>query len=109
MPARYHSHGTKIDCILPRWADVVYHLEQDPRVALVVLDADTPGLRWLHCLGTAQIIAQPDWDTCLPVGVNGSPSDELYSVVRVTPTRMDLMDETLGWGVRETLETGPIL
>jgi hypothetical protein len=38
MPVRYRSARLEIDCILPRCADVAYHLEQDPRVALVVQD-----------------------------------------------------------------------
>jgi hypothetical protein len=30
--------------------------------------------------------------------------DELYLVARVAPSRIDLIDEDLGWGVQETLE-----
>ena len=113
MPARYRSRGLEVDCLLPRWADVAYYLEQDSRVALVVQDTGicgeqgrtTPGSRWLRCLGTARVVAQPDWDALLPEGAHTPAPDELYLVVRITPTRLDLMDETRGWGARETLET----
>ncbi len=104
MPVYYRSVGLEIACLLPRWADVAYHLEQDPRVALVVQDDSVPPLRWLRCLGTAQPVEQPDWDTLLPAGTHTLTPDELYLVVRVTPRRVDLLDETRGWGARETLE-----
>ncbi len=104
MPVYYRSAGLEIDCLLPRWADVAYHLEQDPRVALVVQDDSVPPLRWLRCLGTAQPVAQPDWDALLPEGTHTPTPDELYLVVRVTPRRIDLLDESRGWGARETLE-----
>ena len=40
----------------------------------------------------------------LPAGVNVPTPDELYLVVRVTPRRIDLLDENRGWGARETLD-----
>ena len=36
MPARYLARGLEVDCLAPRWADVAYQLEQDPRVLLVI-------------------------------------------------------------------------
>lgn len=104
MPARYRSRGLEVDCLLPRWADVAYYLEQDGRVALVVQDTGAQGLRWLRCLGAAHLVKQPDWDALLPAGVNIPTPDELYLVVRVTPRRIDLLDESRGWGARETLD-----
>jgi len=112
MPVYYRSSGLEVDCLLPRWADVAYYLERDPRVALVIWDASacggqgrtTPGSRWLRCLGTARPVAQPDWNALLPKDAHIPTPDELYLVVRVTPSRIDLMDETRGWGARETLD-----
>ena len=104
MPVRYHSVGLEIDCLLPRWADVAYHLEQDPRVVLVVRDDSASPLRWLRCLGTAQPVTQPDWETLLPAGTHTSTPNELYLIVRITPQRIDLLDESRGWGARETLD-----
>ena len=90
------------DCLLPHWADVAYHLEQDPRVTLVVQDDSVPLLRWLRCLGTVHLVEQPDWDALLPKGMNTPTPNELYLVVRVTPQWIDLLDES--WGAQETLD-----
>jgi hypothetical protein len=107
MPVRYRNHSLEVDCLLPRWADVAYHLEQDPRAMLVILDTSGPVLRWLQVRGTARPVEGPDWAGLLPEEAHISvPPDKLYLVVRVTPERIDLLDEGRGWGVRETLDLG---
>jgi hypothetical protein len=104
MPVHYRSLGLEIDCLLPRWADAVYHLEQEPSVMLVIQDAGTPALRWLQCWGSVQSVAHPDWQELLPEGASTAVAPEdLYLVVRMKPERIDLVDEGQGWGVRETL------
>ncbi|MCZ7571030.1 MAG: hypothetical protein M5U01_20990 [Ardenticatenaceae bacterium] len=40
----------------------------------------------------------------MPRWVSALQLDALYLVVRVTPRRIDLVDEDLGWGAQETLE-----
>ena len=105
-PVRYRNHGLEVDCLLPRWADVAYHLEQDGRVALVVQDTGAQGLRWLRCLGAARPVEQPDWGLLPAETPTTIPPDDLYLVIRVTPERIDLLDESRGWGARETLELG---
>jgi hypothetical protein len=40
----------------------------------------------------------------LPQGLRARPPAELYRLVEVTPTRIDLIDERAGWGHRETLD-----
>lgn len=105
MPVRYRSLGLEVDCLLPRWSDAAYHLEHDPTVMLVVLDTAAPMLAWLQCQGTAQPVERPDWEGLLPQGTLAIvPPDDLYLVVRVTPQRLELIDESRGWGVRETLD-----
>ncbi len=102
---RYRNHGLEVDCLLPRWSDLVYYLEQDPRVALVVPDSEEP-LRWLRCWGRARILPRPDWaEWALARGV-GRPLQDLYVVVRVALWRVDLLDEGRGWGVQGTWERG---
>ena len=109
MPVRCRLAGDArnrhlaVECLLPRWADGLYYLEQDPRVTLVVRDADAPALRWLQVQGQAQPVRRPDWRRWSLPRCSVSP-EELYQVVRVTPRRMDLIDEGRGWGARETLE-----
>lgn len=112
MPVRYRNHGLEVDCLVPRWADVAYYLEQDPRVFLVILDIQANGpspvsgqaLRWLEYRGTAQVVSSPDWAGLLPEGTSTVRPDDLYLVIHVTPERIDLHDESRGWGARETLE-----
>jgi hypothetical protein len=154
MPVRYRNHGLELECLLPRWTDVAYHLEQDPRVMVVILDTPLSGvgfspqgpdvhvraerakpyglkpgpagdvlslskgaslsqpddlssgasLRWLQLQGTARPIAEPDWAGLLPWWRSTTPVGELYVVYHVTPERIDLFDESQGWGVRETLK-----
>jgi hypothetical protein len=104
MPVRYRNHGLEVDCLVPRWTDVAYHLEQDPHVLLIVQGCHASSLRWLQVQGTAQPVAAPDWAELLPGRTSTAPPDELYRVIRVTSERVDLFDESKGWGARETLE-----
>ena len=46
----------------------------------------------------------PDMTTLLPRWISTTQPEALYLVVRVTPGRIDLVDEELGWGTQETLE-----
>lgn len=98
------SGSLEVDCLVPRWADIAHHLTQDARVVLIVPASSEAGLRWLQIRGTAQGVKAPDWARMLPRWVSTSQPDALYLVVRVTPGRIDLIDEDLGWGVQETLE-----
>jgi hypothetical protein len=93
-----------VECLLPRWADVSYCLEQDPRVLLVIRDDQADDLRWLQVFGTVEPVAAPDWASLLPRRFSTARPEDLYRVVRVTPERMDLFDESQGWGARETLK-----
>ncbi|MBI3914213.1 MAG: pyridoxamine 5'-phosphate oxidase family protein [Chloroflexi bacterium] len=131
MPVRYRNCGLEVDCLIPRWADVAFHIEQDPRVLLLVPNRDAPATRWLQIAGAAQLL---DLRRQVPVGfqisdfgVDNSQSPtlaphasagvsnpqspmtnyqlpDLYVVVRITPQRIDLIDESQGWGARETLD-----
>ncbi len=110
----YRSDGLAVECLLPRWADVAYHIEQDPRVLLIVPDsvACPSDLRWLEYAGAAEILVSPDWSQWRSfVSLRTSSFerftaslDNLYFVVRLKPTRIDLIDASRGWGERETLE-----
>jgi hypothetical protein len=59
-------------------------------VFVIVYDAKPGQTRWLQLRGTA----------C----VEGSTADACQVAVHFTPERLDLIDESRGWGVRETLE-----
>ncbi len=104
MPVRYRSQGMEVDCLVPRWTDVAYYVEQDPRVLLVIQDTEAPALRWLQVQGRAQPVAEPCWEGLLSGWTSSAAPDELYLVIRVTPARIELFDEGAGWGARETVE-----
>ena len=112
LPVRYRrvSDGDdrrlELDCLLPRWADATYNLEQDARVVLVILTACDPPLGWLQVRGTARPLATPNWKRLLPEAAARDWPESRYCVLRVTPSRLDLIDESKGWGARETLEVG---
>ena len=90
VAAQYQHHGLELDCRVPHWSDALFHLEQDPSVQVIILDAQSSPSHWLHYRGTAR--------------VDSSSTDERYATVHVTPERVDLMDESRGWGARDTLE-----
>jgi hypothetical protein len=111
MPVWYRPHsgssdspGPEVDCLVPRWSDVAHHLAQASKVLLIVQASSGAGLRWLQIQGTARPVEAPDWARLLPRWLSTVQPGALYLVVRVTPSRIDLIDEELGWGVQETLE-----
>jgi nitroimidazol reductase NimA-like FMN-containing flavoprotein (pyridoxamine 5'-phosphate oxidase superfamily) len=104
LPGPPGGRDLEVDCLVPRWADVAHPLTQNSRVVLIVQASSGAGLRWLQIQGTARPVEAPEWSRLLPRWVSAVQPDALYLVVRVTPSRIDLIDEDLGWGVQETLE-----
>jgi hypothetical protein len=104
LPDAAGSPGLEVDCLVPHWSDVAYQLTQEPRVVLIVQASSGTGLSWLQIRGTAQPVEAPDWERLLPRWVSIVRPDALYRVVHVTPSRIDLVNEELGWGVQDTLE-----
>ncbi|HEX2915283.1 MAG TPA: hypothetical protein VH186_31250 [Chloroflexia bacterium] len=104
MPVLYRAKGLQVECLVPRWADVAYYLEQNPEVILVVPDSASGISRWLQYQGLARVSECEDWANWQTYSFLPSASPELYTVFQVSPVRLDLIDESKGWGVRETLE-----
>ena len=103
--SRISSNPTlEIDCLVSRWSDVALHLTKEPMVVVIVQATSGTGLRWLQIQGTARPVETPDWTRLLPRWASKVQPDNLYQVVRVTPSRIDLIDDELGWGIQETLE-----
>jgi nitroimidazol reductase NimA-like FMN-containing flavoprotein (pyridoxamine 5'-phosphate oxidase superfamily) len=103
-PGPSGNRSFEVDCLVPRWTDVAHQLIQNSRVVLIVQASSGSGLRWLQIQGTARPVEAPDWSRLLPRWVSAMTPDAIYLVARVTPGRIDLIDEDLGWGVQETLE-----
>lgn len=83
------SRDLKVDCLIPRWADVSHHLVHDSRVVLIIQASSGAGLRWLQMQGTARPVEAPDWSRLLPRWVSVMQPHALYPVVRVTPGRTE--------------------
>jgi hypothetical protein len=98
------GRSLEVDCLLPRWADIAHYLTQAARVILIVQASSGAGLRWAQMRGMARPVEAPDWAGLLPRWVSIVEPDTVYLVVRLTPNRIDLIDEDLGWGMHETLE-----
>lgn len=101
MPALCVNRDLIIECLLPGWADIGYHIEQDPRVLLVIYESS---VRWMQVWGTARLVPAPDWTGLPSAALPGVRLDNRYAAVRVVPQRIDLIDESKGWGARETLD-----
>jgi hypothetical protein len=93
-----------MDCLVPRWTEVADHLSERAKVLLIVQASSGAGLRWAQVRGTASPVEAPDWARLLPRWVPTVQPDALYLVVRVAPSRIDLIDEEMGWGMQETIE-----
>ena len=93
IPVRYVARGLEVECLVPRWADALYHLSADARALLVVAEASAERLRWIEYRAHASVV---------PATV-----DAPYVAVVLRPARIDLLDEDRGWGARETLDCDP--
>lgn len=89
VPAQYNNSGLELTCQLPYWSDVLFYIEQEPKVMAIIQDTQTTFLRWLQVRGVAHLV---------------KAIDDRYVSVRITPEHIDLVDENLGWGVCETLD-----
>jgi hypothetical protein len=98
------SRSLEVDCLVPHWADIAHQLTRHRRVVVIIQASSGAGLGWLQIQGTAQPVEAPEWSRLLPRWVSDVQPDSIYLVVRVMPSRIDLIDEDLGWGVQETLE-----
>ncbi|MBI4285221.1 MAG: hypothetical protein HY670_04905 [Chloroflexi bacterium] len=108
MPVRYQTKDLAIDCLVPRWADAAYYVEETSKVLLVVPAAfpshKDARICWLQYRGKARLMTTPDWSGLLPSGESPALAADLYKVIHLVPERIDLLDESQGWGARETLE-----
>jgi hypothetical protein len=104
VPVHFRNFGLELHCLVPRWADAAYYLEQNPEVLLIIQSQAAPELGWLQYRGDAIIIPNPDWSELLPSGTSQSGPEARYLAFHIRPSRIDLIDETEGWGVIASLE-----
>lgn len=102
LPVRYHSRSLEITCLLPRWSDAAYYIEQPIPILLIVPDTQG-GTCWLHYMGEGIADTEASNPLLSKAGVHAY-QPERYRVAKLTPRRIDLIDQRQGWGWRQTLE-----
>lgn len=101
MPVSYRLDGLDVVCILPRWSELAYLLEESAPVMLIVQADPENNQRWVRYQGVSAPVPHPRWAELLP---GEKAPGEKHTVVRLRATRIDLIDQTAGWGARETLD-----
>lgn len=104
LPVRYRVSGLELDCLVPRWSDLAFLIEEDPDVTLLLVASTPDGLNWLHYRGRATLIDPIPWtglETGHPKGIR---PDELFHFVHLRPTRIELVSGPPGRCGRETLD-----
>ena len=101
LPVRFRVRGAFVECQIPTWSGVG---DLPGEAALVIIEEAAPALRWLFIRGPATVVAEPDWAELHPPDSGRIALDELYQLLRITPKRMELIDEQRGWGCRETAD-----
>lgn len=101
MPVRYRSHRLEVECLLPRWSDLAHLSDDRLPVTLTVGSADR---QWLQVRGLVEPVSQPDWTGLLPQASGSLRPEDLYRLVRIRATRIDIFNPLAGWGSRETLD-----
>lgn len=104
LPVRYRAREMELDCLVPRWHDLAYWVEENPSITLVVLVENTGGFSWLHYQGRATTMAAPEWADLWPALPAGLHPEDFYLVLRLQPARIELMRGPQGWAMRETLD-----
>jgi len=104
LPVPFRVRGTVVECRVPTWSGVGDLLEEPGEVTLVAADETGPYLRWLFIRGQATVVADPDWEGLQPPALDRIGPDDLFQLVRIAPRRIELIDEQLGWGCRETVD-----
>lgn len=104
LAVRLQVHEGTVECRVPTWSGVGDLLPDLAEVMLVATCGSARGTRWLFLRGAAAVLPEPDWAGWeIPADAGAAP-DELYQVVQIRPARIEWVDESRGWGVRETLD-----
>lgn len=104
LPVRFRVQGAVLECRVPTWSGLGDQVANSGEVTLVAVVDTEPDLAWIFIRGTAAVVPEPDWTGMLPrVGSRMDPND-LYQLIRITPRRIERVDESQGWGCRETVD-----
>lgn len=104
LPVRYARDGLDIICRLPAWVDPFAQGESDPFVRLVIPKVLDEPNTWLEYDGSAELLEALEAPSraLFPQAFPGKQPG--YLLLRIRPRRISIVDETRGWGFRETLD-----
>lgn len=104
LPVFFRIRESAVECRVPTWTGIGDLLEEHGEVLLVIVTETGPCLRWFFLRGPAAPVADPDWEGLQPPAAGRVSANDLYLLLRITPKRMELIDEQHGWGYRETAD-----
>ena len=101
---RFRVCGGVVECSVPTWNGLSDLPEKIEAVTLVVINNSETDLSWVFVRGTGRIVENQSWETLIPSEHGLVDPEDLYHLLRIEPTRMELFDEKRGWGFRETAD-----
>lgn len=104
LPVYFRVSGPVVECRVPTWSGIGDLLEKKREVMMVAVQNFEPKLRWLFLKGAGSIVKDPDWDQLVSSQSDRVEMEDLYQLLRIEPTRMEIFDEQRGWGYRETAD-----
>lgn len=104
LPVNYINHGLKLVCLLPRWADVVFYLENNPQVTVLVIERCEPPFRWLQLNGAVNWVDNLYLPYTAGWAYRLEFRPESHRLIAIDPVHFKLVDESLGWGPWATLD-----
>lgn len=104
LPVRFRVCGQIVECSVPTWSEVGELLEKIEEVTLVAIKKSGSELRWVFLRGAAVIVKNQDWECLVPPERSLVDPEDLYQLLRINPSRIELFDEQRGWGYRETAD-----
>lgn len=104
LPVHFRICRSNVECSVPSWCGISDLPEKIEEVLLVFLKNSNTDLSWIFLRGAGKIVKTQDWDGLLPSEHSLVCPEDLYHILHIEPTRMELFDETRGWGFRETTD-----
>jgi hypothetical protein len=104
LPVRFRVCGQIVECSVPIWSEVEELLEKVDEVTLVAIKKSESELSWVFLRGVAVVVKNQDWEYLVPPERSLVDPGDLYQLLRINPSRIELFDEQRGWGYRETAD-----
>lgn len=104
LPVRFRVCRQIVECSVPIWSEVEELLEKVEEVTLVAIKKSESDLSWVFIRGAGVIVKNRDWEGLVPPERSLVEPGDLYQLLRINPSRIEMFDEQRGWGYRETAD-----